>query len=581
MGTYASSKNLDHGFPTPGPQAPTGQKVMDHIFFLSKEKWKQAREQKEYDFVVIGTGFCSLAFVERALKKDPHCRILVLERGSFFLPEHFQNLPLPYKDTLGGMSETFPWSLSAATASGQAGTIRWQHGMVPFFGGRSILWSSWCPRPTIEEMDGWPEETVNAVHEYFDSAEALLCVQGADEVDANKSDQALQLVCHKRPVYGALQRRIQTLLEEKATSVKGVYRAQAAPLASVAEDTEGIDFQKFSTPGAILTIANRQAELKREGKGEALDIVTECIVEKIIQQNGTATALQTSRGVLPLGNARLILAMGTLPPTTLISNSFPQLKQVGRRFSAHFISAIVARVPKADLAQNAPFGDLELGACYVAGVGKNYKQQFHIQLSVLSDKEPVKNAGIALRYMPDVVATASLEQLTSSQDHVVFVCAVLGELDYSNKDNWFIPNDQDNDITTNSLLQVTESQNDHETWDAMDQATFSILEEVLSPQGSQQVEYWHDANESADKGYWSNNRPSVEERRVDALVHESSTLHLGNNSDTDPVDLNYKLRGTENVYITGGGLWPQGGSWNPTMTMVALTQHLADQLMAR
>jgi choline dehydrogenase-like flavoprotein len=33
----------------------------------------------------------------------------------------------------------------------------------------------------------------------------------------------------------------------------------------------------------------------------------------------------------------------------------------------------------------------------------------------------------------------------------------------------------------------------------------------------------------------------------------------------------------ENVFVTGGGLWPTGGSWNPTMTMVALAQDLADR----
>lgn len=34
----------------------------------------------------------------------------------------------------------------------------------------------------------------------------------------------------------------------------------------------------------------------------------------------------------------------------------------------------------------------------------------------------------------------------------------------------------------------------------------------------------------------------------------------------------------ENVYITGASLWPTGGSWNPTLTMVALAQDLADNL---
>ena len=181
MATASSSDKLQYGFPTPGPQEPTGQRVMDHVFFLSNAGWKAAREEKAYDFVIIGSGFCALGFAERALKNKPDSRILIVERGQLFLPEHFQNLPLPYKDTLGGLSETFPWTLSATTAEGlDGGYIRWQHGMVPFFGGRSTLWSAWCPRPNLKEMDGWPAETISAAHENFSSAESLLRVTPAD-----------------------------------------------------------------------------------------------------------------------------------------------------------------------------------------------------------------------------------------------------------------------------------------------------------------------------------------------------------------------------------------------------------------
>lgn len=575
MGTAASTANLKNGFPTPGPQSPTGQRVMDHVFFMSNTEWKEAREEGNYDFVVIGTGFCALAFVERALIQDPHCRILVIERGPFFLPEHFQNLPLPFVNTLGGLSETFPWTLSGTTARGQAGTIRWQRGMVPFFGGRSTLWSAWCPRPTRDEMEGWPDEIIDAACQYFESAEKLLHVQGADEIDSKKDKLILELIGRKRPVYGVLQKEIQNLLKTHIKSRKALYRAEAAQLASGAEDVDGIDFQKFSTPAEILEIAMGQAELHRDRKGTPLDIVTQCVVERILHQDGYATALQTSRGILPLGDAKVILAMGTLPPTTLVRNSFSQASQVGKRFSAHFITAIVARVPKKDLEPDCGFGDLELGACYVAGIGKNFKQQYHIQLTALWDKDPAKNAETALRYMPDVVATASRSQLESSPNHVVFVCAVLGELDYRNSDNWFLSNSQDNDLTTNSLLQVKENENDLQTWEAMDEATFAVLEKALSPKGANHVEYWHG---SPDKGEWTSVRPSKKERRVDALVHECSTLHIGDDQ-TAPVDLDYRLRGTKNVFITGGGLWPQGGSWNPTLTMVALAQHLADKLV--
>lgn len=577
MGTAAATDNLKNGFPTPGPQCPTGQRVMDHVFFLSNEEWKKARETTDYDFVVIGSGFCSYAFVNRILGQSPHSRILILERGTFFLPEHFQNLPLPYVGTLGGMSETFPWTLSNKTSNADTGHIRWQHGMVPFFGGRSTLWSAWCPRPTEKELDGWPDETKAVISKYLDSAEELLHVKPVNELDNDRDEQTLKIINQQRPVYGMLQQQIQTLLEMNAKSIDGIYRVQAAPLASGTEDLDGVDFQKFSIPGELLSTVIKQKNLYRQKKGAPLNIATQCIVENIIHQNGQATALKTSRGILPLGNAKLILAMGTLPPTTLIQNSFPDADNIGSRFSAHFITAIVARVPQKDLEPSDGFADLELGACYIGGIGKDYKQQYHIQLSALCDQNPDKNAATALRYMPDVVATASMAQLQSSKDHVVFVCAVLGELDHRNSHNWFTKNPQDEDTTTNSLLQIIENQNDSETWNAMDEATFKVLEEALSPKGSSCVEYWHG---SPDEGHWSPKRPELNERRVDAVVHESSTLFIGKSADA-PVDLDCRLRAADNIYVTGGGLWPQGGSWNPTLTMVALSQYLADHLLAQ
>ncbi|MTW02364.1 GMC family oxidoreductase [Duganella ginsengisoli] len=554
---------------------------MDHLFFLSNAGWKQARETVPYDHVIVGSGFCALAFAQRTREKYPTAKILIVERGAFFLPEHFQNLPLPFKNTIGGLSETFPWTLSAKTVAGTADQqryIHWQHGMVPFFGGRSTLWSAWCPRPNRDEMDGWPGATISAAHEYFGSAEKLLRVRKVDQVDKDLSAAETQVVARTRPVYGALQKAVQTLLEEKRTTIPGVYRTEAAPLACDAESLDGIDFQKFSTPGDLLALAG--VRLGEAGSaGGCIDIATHCEVEKIIQQDGTATALQTSRGILPLGSANLILAMGTLPPATLVRNSFPDAPNVGERFTAHFITAIVARVPKALLDPNGEFGDLELGACYVAGVADgDYKQQFHIQLSALSDKNPKQNAGTALRYMPDVVATATQTQLETSPDHVVFVCAVLGELDYRNRDNWFRTNPQDGNLVTNSLLQIQESAADQKTWDAMDNATFDVLERVLG-KGAGQTEYWFGTPEPSnpDAGYWASARPSVAQRRVSGLVHEGSSLYIGEEQDA-PVDTDYKLRGSSNVYVTGGGLWPQGGSWNPTMTMVALAQDLADKL---
>lgn len=574
MGAFSGTDKQRFGYPTPGPQTPTGQKVMDHVFFMSEAEWKAAREYDHFDFVVIGTGFCGLAFVKRALELNPTARILMLERGTFFLPEHFQNLPTPYVQTLGGLSETFPWTLSTRTASGEfEGTLRWQHGMVPFFGGRSTLWSAWCPRPTDDEMMGWPPEAKSAVLGHLDDAERVLHVQSADSIDASHSADVLECVRKQRPVYGLLQSRVQSLLESAPHAVNGVYRAEPASLASDSSSLYGIDFEKFATPSELLEIETRQRRLAYNGNGSALKIATNCVVEQLLQQDGVVTALETSRGTLPLSSAKLVLAMGTLPATTLVQNSFPE-SRAGERFSAHFITAVVARIPRSDLDPNNEFSGLEIGACYVAGTAGSFDKQYHLQISCLSDSDPDSNAETALKYMPDVVATASQEQLRTSRDHIVFVCAVLGELDYRNEDNWFRFNQYDNNPTTNSILQFGENSNDFETWGAMDKATFDIIEQVLSPKGASSVEYWHG---HPDDGEWRSDQPDVGARRINALVHESSTLHVGAEEDA-PVDVDYRLKAANNVYVTGGGLWPQGGSWNPTLAMVAMALDLAEKV---
>lgn len=575
MKTASSAPNFNYGFPSPGPQSPTGSKVMDHVFFVSETDWKHLREHEHFDYIIIGSGFCALGFAEEVYKLDPYARVLILERGPFFLPEHFQNLPLPFQQTLGGLSETFPWTLSLDMIEPKDPTrrfIRWQHGMVPFFGGRSTLWSGWCPRPTDEEFESWPTEVVRAAKTRFESAEKLLNVVHADRIDWEG-----KVPSSHRPIFGTLQRELTKAIQEQVEKVPALTRAIAAPLAVGVPFLTGVDFEKYSTPGPMLMLLDQQRRLAAQNKGNPLRIATNCTVNRIIQQNGHATALDTCRGIVNVGAAKLILAMGTLPPTTLVMNSFPQCQQAGERFTAHFITAIVARLPRCDFPFHDQLSDLELAAIYVAGVNRKTRGQFHIQLTALSDRHPEENARTALRHMPDVVATASLEQLEQSKDHIVFVCAVLGELDYKNPANKF-RRTAEGDLTVNSMLHVEENDNDLAVWDTMDEATFATLENILSPAGPHRVEYWHSCSQGC--GTFLRGRPAQSTIRVPALVHEGSTMWIAADQ-TGVVDLDYKLNGVDNVYITGASLWPTGASWNPTLTMVALAQDLATKLSNR
>lgn len=346
------------------------------------------------------------------------------------------------------------------------------------------------------------------------------------------------------------------------------------------------DYQKFSASGPLLNILlATKYNSSKEGKDPPLKIVTNCLVTKIRQENGRATYLETTKNDFTLGNAKLILAMGTLPPTTLMLNSFPassfgQLSNVGKRFTSHFISSIIARVAVDDMENSLLYvglreralGKLEMGALYIAGENTESKHQFHIQLTAVIDETPIENIYDTFRHLPDVVAAPSLEQLLSSKDppHVVFVCACLGQLDHDNKDNWFQLNDHQ-DLSSNATLQVVANEKDNQLWDTMDETTFSLLTKYLA--APDKLEYWH------SDGTWKKDQPPKDQIRVPGLVHEASTMWIGNDQDQQsPVDLDYRFRGVENVYLTGGALWPTGASWNPTCAMTAMAMHLADKL---
>ena len=223
----APGDDSQHGYPAPNKiQCPTSAIAMQDVFFVHESEWAPLRSSGEFDYIVVGSGFCGYAFVHRVLKNNPYAKILILERGDYFLPQHFQNLPLPFKDTLGGVSETFPWSITKSTHEGEY--IKWQHGMVPYLGGRSIMWSAWCPEPEDGEMPGWPKEVTNAVHGYFKDAKDLLNVIPANEIFKKEDGRPGSA---SKPIYGVMQKGLEEELMKNKAKLPTVTRIIPAPLA--------------------------------------------------------------------------------------------------------------------------------------------------------------------------------------------------------------------------------------------------------------------------------------------------------------------------------------------------------------
>jgi hypothetical protein len=536
------------GFPVPGPQTASADGIAASAFFTDWQRVQAA----DFDFIVIGTGPAGVAFIERTLARNPQARILVLERGGYWLPTHYQMLPLAFQAAAGAAPTTYPWTRSTAMATSGARFV--QAGTIPMLGGRSTCWGGWCPAPQPAQLRGWPEALVERTRKpgFWDDARAFLQVTSADRIDDS--------------VYGCLQRQLDTRLRENAGRfVPSALDAFAAPLAVASSDWQGMKFDKFSSVGILLGLQQRHP---------TLSILDRCVVELLLHDGeGRVSTLETSHGPLAARDARIVLAMGTIPPATLLMNSFGALlPNAGQRYTGHFMSRFTARVKRSAFRD---LSALELGAHYLHGQDE-HGMQYHVQVSAFASSHPERDAATIAREAPDAAAAPSPAQLRGSEEHVLFVCTTLGEIGEGSADNWIRWNGGI-DPTTNVSLQLQAGTMEMRLWDVMDDATCQTVEALASrcTGAPAAIEYWIDEGAS---GCWQAERPPRRQVRQALVVDEASPLWIGDDPATSVVGLDYRPHGVRNVYVTGGALFPTAGSWNPTLMACALAQDLADRL---
>jgi GMC oxidoreductase len=556
----APAPTSQYGYPHPGPQSPTAAEVMEDVFFVDSQGWRELQLGHDLDYIVVGSGCTGLAFTDQILRRDPKAKVLMLERGGYWLPEHFQNDPLPFKYTLGGRTETFPWTLSQATYESPPKFI---HGSCPFFGGRSLYWSAWSPSPSPELLPDWPQPMIDVTlePEFWPEAKRLLHVTPASQIHDE--------------LYNVLQQELFGRLDANyARYVPSADFVEDAPLAVGNELSEVVKFNKFSTPGELLALHERQSALAAGDLGSPLLVAAGCTVELLISDgDGGAAYIETSRGGLPVGEAKVVLASGCFPPTTLLMNSFTrETPLAGTRVTGHFISHIVARVPAGSFEHLSD--GLELAALYLSG-RKDASEQYHVQITGIRSPHPELEAIDAARECPDYAASATPQQLAGSEDYVVFVCATLGGIAVGSR-SWFRHNGG-LDLTTNCTLEVLLSEADYALWSFMEDATFQTIEAMADAGGGPApIEYWHPEGTGMN-GVWRPDRPPPDSLRTPGLVHEASTLWMGD-PGSSVVGYDYRPHGVRNVYVTGSSLFPTSGSWNPTLTMCGFAQDMAREL---
>ncbi|KAK3392115.1 hypothetical protein B0T20DRAFT_483237 [Sordaria brevicollis] len=559
-----------YGYPVPGVQQPTPTSVMALNYFASDQTWGNILAHGDFDYIVIGSGFTALAFIQKTLDLDPFAKILCLERGGFWLPSHFQNLPIPFKMVLGGPSETFPWTLSRKTF--ETKELGFCHGSCPFFGGRSTFWSAWSPRPGLDLLRDFPESMKETAsdEQFWTEAKDLLNVTTAAQINDG--------------VFGSLQTAIDDILQRSVGKIPTADYAESAPLAvGRRSPTSRLRFNKFSVPGPLLGILERQRQLAKTNQGAPLEIMVDCAVTGMSKSDaddgdGFVRVLETSKGTLSWtgNNTRVILCAGAIPNATMLLNSFESCRDtVGKRLTGHFVTHISARCPVKNIAgwEKEPEGRLKMAAAYVAGKDPKTGLQYHVSVTAVNSPNPKDDEEDAARECPDYAAAATLDQLTGSEDYVVFVCSALGEFTEKNPKN-HVKLNKGADPTCNVTLQYTLTDDDYACWDVMDAATYDTIKQMAGgDECESEIEWWDEATHG-----WSKTKPAVDTIRIPGVVHESSTCFMGPKEIGGSVDELYRPHGIENVHVTGNALFPTAGSWNPTMTMCGYAQDLARKL---
>ncbi|MEU7581325.1 GMC oxidoreductase [Streptomyces sp. NPDC041068] len=488
---------------------------------------------RAYDFVIVGGGGTAATFLTGLLRRRPDARVLVLEQGPFLLPSHAQNLGLAFQPLMASASAS-PWR-----ADGDLQVIP----QVPYLGGRTLVWSGSCPQPTRQQLADWPDAVVDGLAPYWAEAKELLGVRPAGRLG---------------PEYARLQEHMAASVLKAARSCADLSYPESerdldAPLAQGPVASGAVD--KFSAVTLLLRA--------KAARPDTLDIVTGCQVEGLTYEDGRVVAVRAGDTTLAVGDAQVVLALGALEATRLVLASLPaELRRgAGANFGANTASFLTCRLPR-EAFPGLSDTRAELAALYVDGA--TAEREFHLHVTACATTDRERDLDRVYRLMPDMFGDGTPRRV-SDEEHVVLLVHGLAQLagDTVSEDAGRVRIDEDG-VTVGTYRLAPA---DRAVWDAMDDATDLVLRHLA---GDAPLEYW-----SPEDRTWSSTPP---DRRMPFAYHEAGMLRMGATADDSVTDHHGRLHSVANVHVLGGAAFPTRGSWNPFLTMAALSLRLAEHL---
>ncbi|WP_305857723.1 GMC oxidoreductase [Balneatrix alpica] len=508
---------------------------VDKLYFSTLDEV----QQQQFDYIVIGGGAYGSSFAHRMLELQPGVRILVLDKGSYLIPDHIQNLPPTYikLNTEVGIR---PWEYRGTP------NLNFMP-QIPYVGGRALFWNAWTPQPDSTEMPDWPEQAIERLNPQWYATGHYMGRRYSLRTPGNANS--------------SLHQQMGERLFSQLSQIPGA-KPQASPSAldsamATGQDVPPEDWAKFA-PIAVL-VQDLQAYPQQ------LRVVVEAEVLQLQASGQRIDAIETAAGTLQVGNAQLILACNTLEAGFLLTRSFPQMPLVGKNLCGHIRSWLAARVPAS--AVPGLTDRLQAVAYYLPGQDKVTGRLMHTHISVVHNPQPAQSLDVLYRILPDASTPAAFAAY-QDPNYVVFMLHSMGEfLGQRSQDSWnYVGTLSDGTAEVCIQLQPQDSQ----FWQAMDQTTFAVMEALVA---EAPVEYQH--TQADGSICWRAIPP--QSIRNQGLVHEAGTLWMGDDPATSVTRADGRMHQFENVYGLGSMLFPRPGSWNPTLTGVAQAFALAQQ----
>ena len=495
-------------------------------------------DARPFDIIVIGGGTFGAALAEHLFFRGfgrSH-RILVLEAGSFILPEHVQNLPAL------GLAVADATSIQDLRASGNFGPDKPQRevwglpwhspqkfpGLAYCIGGRSVYWGGWSPELLTSELPpAWPASVIQELRAaelsdgssgYFSQASRQIGVAETNDFvfgDLHRALRAqlrdgLSTVTDAMPL-GTLPdhpavrfsnstptaAELLVMLGEPPTATpKPIQQLKdelklEAPLAVQGQSGHAgfFPFNKFSAvPLAMKAAREADSECRTDDVKKRLMIVARCRVNelKTATDGGKlrVTEVVTERGTLAVPpNGVIIIALGTIESTRLALTSFrallpAALDRIGKNLMAHLRSNLDFRIPREALRfLPATAKGLQASALFVKGqhpfADGSGVGHYHLQITATGGAAGLANSEAELfKKVPDI---DKFEQhLHASDTHVVITVRGIGEMQPLNAQSFVRPDPETEFGVQRAFVSIQPSTRDMELWQAMDQAADDV-----------------------------------------------------------------------------------------------------------